>query len=164
MSIDSSQHSPTNAPSAEAIRDWGLRTIDQAHELGPIPVAGTPEWCALPDTDPRKRAAILDAAAVWAEEMSRADPLGEMNAFLDQLAQVDAELDRLIERRTSLAISQAQRWDRGPSWAELQRRRNTHTDKPATDPKAVRRWVERGTSTPDSVPTASPKAKDATAA
>jgi hypothetical protein len=30
------------------------------------PMAGTPEWCDLPDTDPRKLAALHDAAQHWA--------------------------------------------------------------------------------------------------
>jgi hypothetical protein len=29
------------------------------------PMAGTPEWCSLPDDDPRKLAALLDAARHW---------------------------------------------------------------------------------------------------
>lgn len=29
-------------------------------------MAGTPEWCALSDQDPRKLAALLDAAQHWA--------------------------------------------------------------------------------------------------
>jgi hypothetical protein len=30
------------------------------------PAIGTPEWCALDDDDPRKRAAVYDAAQHWA--------------------------------------------------------------------------------------------------
>jgi Protein of unknown function (DUF2742) len=30
------------------------------------PMAGSPEWCALPDGDPAKLAAIYDAARHWA--------------------------------------------------------------------------------------------------
>jgi hypothetical protein len=33
---------------------------------GPYPMLGTPEWCALQDDDPRKVAALLDAAQHWA--------------------------------------------------------------------------------------------------
>jgi hypothetical protein len=29
-------------------------------------MVGTPAWCALPDTDPAKLAALLDAARHWA--------------------------------------------------------------------------------------------------
>ncbi len=34
--------------------------------VGSYPMAGTPEWCALPDYDPAKTAALLDAARHWA--------------------------------------------------------------------------------------------------
>ena len=34
--------------------------------VGTWPTAGTPEWCALPDNDPAKLAALLDAAQHWA--------------------------------------------------------------------------------------------------
>lgn len=34
--------------------------------VGAWPMAGTPEWCALDDTDPVKTAALLDAAQHWA--------------------------------------------------------------------------------------------------
>jgi hypothetical protein len=33
---------------------------------GPLPMVGTPAWCDLDDTDPRKLAALLDAAQHWA--------------------------------------------------------------------------------------------------
>jgi hypothetical protein len=33
---------------------------------GTWPMAGTPQWCALPDDDPRKTAALFDAAQHWA--------------------------------------------------------------------------------------------------
>jgi hypothetical protein len=32
----------------------------------PWPIVGTPAWCALDDADPRKLAAVLDAAQHWA--------------------------------------------------------------------------------------------------
>ena len=34
--------------------------------VGSWPMAGTPAWCDLPATDPRKLAAIFDAAQHWA--------------------------------------------------------------------------------------------------
>jgi hypothetical protein len=33
---------------------------------GPWPMLGTPQWCALPDDDPAKNRAVLDAAQHWA--------------------------------------------------------------------------------------------------
>ncbi|MGO9283585.1 MAG: DUF2742 domain-containing protein [Mycobacterium sp.] len=43
------------APFLEAAKSW--------------PTVGTPAWCALPDDDPRKMAALLDAARHWALRM-----------------------------------------------------------------------------------------------
>ncbi|MCV7159369.1 DUF2742 domain-containing protein [Mycolicibacterium brisbanense] len=33
--------------------------------LGPLPTAGTPQWCALPDSDPRKLLALAAAGEHW---------------------------------------------------------------------------------------------------
>jgi hypothetical protein len=39
--------------------DWAQPYLDAA---GDYPLAGTPEWCALPESDRRKWASMLDAA------------------------------------------------------------------------------------------------------
>jgi hypothetical protein len=36
-----------------------------AGDVGERPVAGSPAWCALPDSDPRKVIALLDAGVFW---------------------------------------------------------------------------------------------------
>lgn len=36
-----------------------------AGHVGERPVAGTPSWCALPDDDVRKVAALFDAGVLW---------------------------------------------------------------------------------------------------
>jgi Protein of unknown function (DUF2742) len=51
------------APILEAVGSW--------------PLAGTPEWVALPDDDPAKLAALLDAARHWS---LRLDSLQEASA------------------------------------------------------------------------------------
>jgi hypothetical protein len=38
-------------------------------DAGPLPMAGTPEWRDLDDSDPRKVAALFDAAQHWALRM-----------------------------------------------------------------------------------------------
>lgn len=45
------------------VHEYVAPTLDQA---GSWPMAGTPEWCALPDDDPAKLAALYDAAQHWA--------------------------------------------------------------------------------------------------
>ena len=55
------------APILEAVGSW--------------PMAGTPEWCALPDSDPAKLAALLDASRHW-------------SVHLDSLQEASAEASR----------------------------------------------------------------------
>jgi hypothetical protein len=58
---------------------------------GTWPLAGSPEWCALPDDDPRKLAALFHAARDWCFRM-------ELNA------------EALIGAQASQAISAAADW------------------------------------------------------
>jgi hypothetical protein len=46
-----------------SVHEWVTRHLES---VGTWPMAGTPEWVALPDDDPRKLAALLDAAQHWA--------------------------------------------------------------------------------------------------
>jgi hypothetical protein len=46
--------------------DVHLFVASYLEQTGTWPMAGTPEWCALDDADPRKTAALLDAARHWA--------------------------------------------------------------------------------------------------
>jgi hypothetical protein len=48
------------------VHEWVQPYLDAA---GPVPTAGTPQWCGLDDTDPRKLVALLDAAQHWALRM-----------------------------------------------------------------------------------------------
>jgi hypothetical protein len=45
------------------VHEWVQPYVDAA---GPLPMVGSPAWCALEDNDPRKLAALLDAAQHWA--------------------------------------------------------------------------------------------------
>jgi len=49
-----------------SVHQWVLPKLAKA---GTWPTAGTPEWCALDDKDPRKWAALLDAGQHWALRM-----------------------------------------------------------------------------------------------
>jgi hypothetical protein len=56
--------------------------------MGSWPMVGTPEWCALDDADPRKLAALLDAAQHWALRLetcqqSRCDASREISGAAD---------------------------------------------------------------------------------
>ena len=46
-----------------SVHEWVQPYLDDA---GPLPMAGSPEWCALDDTDPRKATALFDASQHWA--------------------------------------------------------------------------------------------------
>lgn len=47
---------------------WEVHLVVQRllDAVGEWPMAGTPEWCALPNDDPKKLAGIYDAAQHWA--------------------------------------------------------------------------------------------------
>ena len=46
-----------------SVHEWVQPYLDDAESR---PTVGTPEWCDLDDTDPRKVAALFDAAQHWA--------------------------------------------------------------------------------------------------
>lgn len=64
--------------------------IEHLAEQSDWPLIGTPEWCALPDDDPRKMASVLDAAQHYA-------------LYLDGKGEALAE--------ASTAVSTAQDWN-----------------------------------------------------
>jgi hypothetical protein len=46
-----------------SVHEWVQPHLDAA---GPLPMVGSPEWCDLDDADPRRVAALFDAAQHWA--------------------------------------------------------------------------------------------------
>lgn len=48
-----------------SVHEFVTAAISQA-EVRSFPMVGTPAWCSLADGDPRKIAALLDAAQHWA--------------------------------------------------------------------------------------------------
>ena len=59
---------PDAAVSSQQVNWWEVHTFITPwfQAAGTYPMVGTPPWCALPDDDPRKWAALLDAAQHWA--------------------------------------------------------------------------------------------------
>jgi hypothetical protein len=57
----------TNATASAAVSWWAVHehVTPFLETSGSWPMAGTPAWCSLPDEDPRKLAALLDAARHW---------------------------------------------------------------------------------------------------
>jgi hypothetical protein len=54
--------------SSQQVSWWSVREYVRPVLLraGSWPMVGTPEWCGLADDDPRKIAAVFDAASHWA--------------------------------------------------------------------------------------------------
>jgi hypothetical protein len=97
------------------------------------PEYGGLEWCALPADDPRRHAALVHAAECWRLLCSSPH-------LADLLAEWQEWLARRTFSQTSSAISAAADW-RGlasaPTYAEIDRRRNTYTT-PALTPEQIR--------------------------
>jgi hypothetical protein len=57
-----------SAPGSQQVRWWDLREWMEPHlaDVGDWPMVATQAWLDLDDTDPRKLAAVLDAAQHWA--------------------------------------------------------------------------------------------------
>lgn len=69
---------------------WSVHTAVAAilADADTWPMVGTPAWCALPDDDPRKLAALCDAAQHWALrvetcQQARAEASHEISASAD---------------------------------------------------------------------------------
>lgn len=58
----------TITPERRYVRDWARELIARGHKTGDIPTFGSPEWCRLPDDDPRKGASAIRAAMAWLQE------------------------------------------------------------------------------------------------
>ena len=75
------------------------------------PIAGTPAWCALPDDDPRKLAALLDAAQHWALRMETCQAEQRRAKRWAECATRHAVIrKKLAEYQASHAISAAEDW------------------------------------------------------
>jgi Protein of unknown function (DUF2742) len=74
-------------------------------QAGDWPMAGTPEWCDLDDTDPRKTAALLDAAQHWALR-------------LETNQQSECEASRAVSAAADWSAIAAQLYQRAQFFAE----------------------------------------------
>lgn len=69
-------------------------------EAGSWPMVGTPAWCDLPDDDPRKRAAIFDAAQHWALRIETSQAaMAEASHDISAAADWPAIADHIKTRR-----------------------------------------------------------------
>ncbi|MGP3708766.1 DUF2742 domain-containing protein [Gordonia paraffinivorans] len=94
-----------------AVRDFVQRVAGTA---GPAPAAGSPEWCALADTDPAKLVAVLTAGtrmvleeqldALDARRRAAKDAALEVSEAVDWSAQARRIRDRADARRSGTYI------------------------------------------------------------
>lgn len=70
----------------ERLSQWAASMLAEA--AGQVPWVGTAEWAALPDGDPRKRAAVIYAALDWARQNTLAaqEERVELEYYADQFA------------------------------------------------------------------------------
>ncbi len=111
-------------------------TIEQA--LLQPPEYGSPEWLALPLDDPRRHAALVQAAERW--RLLTSSP-----HVVDVLFEFREWCRRAGFRQTSSAVSAAANWAGlagAPTYAELARRRAVFTT-PALTPEQIRTSVAR---------------------
>lgn len=58
------------SPESQQVSWWPVHEFITAMvnkaNVGPLPVAGTPSWCQLPDNDPRKLLALAASGEHWA--------------------------------------------------------------------------------------------------
>lgn len=121
----------THRADPAAVRAWAAGLLAQAWRIGPPPPAGSPTWRALPDTDPRKLAAVVAAALAWLRESTPEAIAGRLAAELDAIDRDRIERDKAV----SADLSAANDWGAcGPTHAELQRRRTLTSHLPCGAP------------------------------
>lgn len=117
-----------------AVLRWAAPMLTQAHDTGPIPFAGSPEWAALPNDDPRKAAAVVLTALVELHASTPAAIAAKRRAELDEIERTCRE--RIRSGAHDLSISTT--WAAiGPSYQDLERRRSSYTT-PALNPEQIR--------------------------
>lgn len=98
---------------------WAVHLIRRGRALGALPRYGSLAWCALPDNDPRKVAAVVVAAECWWVECDR-DHIADR--LRDQLA-VERQIQAAREAQEFAAVAAEVRSgaDR-PTWAKVRER------------------------------------------
>lgn len=113
---------PEDASAGDVTQIWAEQ---QFAALGVIeaPEYGSPAWVKLRAEDPRRAAALIEAAELWRRSRAR-------ETWLDQLAEDDPE--RWFALVTADADAEAKRLLRlmrlstRPTWTEIQTKRATH--------------------------------------
>lgn len=88
-----------------SVHEFVAAAIDRA-AVKDWPVAGTPAWCALADSDPRKLAAILVNGEYWSlrdetSQQMQATAASDIAAGTDNWGRVASEMRSLAEFRAA---------------------------------------------------------------
>jgi hypothetical protein len=57
-------------PAEPIVAGWASAIIERGRRVGPVPRFGSPEWEALPSSDPRFVASVALAAECWSDHCS----------------------------------------------------------------------------------------------
>ncbi|WP_278262831.1 glutaredoxin domain-containing protein [Nocardia sp. AG03] len=60
--------------SVETVRNWAAPYLQSAQRRGEIPELGSPQWASLPNGDPRKTGAVVEAAMRYVHQASAPEP------------------------------------------------------------------------------------------
>ncbi|WNV90951.1 DUF2742 domain-containing protein [Umezawaea sp. Da 62-37] len=118
-------------PDPDAVAAWATELLHRATTAGPIPVAGSAAWAALPDHDPRKPAAIVRTALAALRESTP-------DAVAQRVAAEWAASQREFRQRlkdASVDMSAAQDWGKVAGhlpFCVYAARRTTYATEPLT--------------------------------
>jgi hypothetical protein len=97
----------SSAVESQAVSWWSVREHIQPFidAVGTWPMVGTPAWCLLADDDPRKLAALYDAAMHWAVRVETCQQAhAEASRDISAAADWSAVAARDILRRNEIYI------------------------------------------------------------
>jgi hypothetical protein len=107
----------------DTVRTWIAPLLDRAHQVGPVPHAGSRAWKALPSNDPRKLAAVITAGLAWLDESTPQAIAARLVAELDQIDAVILARQQAASADVSTALGDQARLCYGPSYLVLELRR-----------------------------------------
>lgn len=116
-------HNAEHRADPSAVRRWLAPLIDRAHQAGTIPVAGSSAWQHLPGRDPRKLAAVAQAALAWLDDSTPAAIAARLAAECDRTDAAILTRQKATSADLSAAWTDQRRFSYGPSHLELELRR-----------------------------------------
>lgn len=103
----------------EARRAYVVPLIRRGRDAGPVHAYGSRAWELLPDSDPRKVAAVCIAAEAWATEADE-DTIRERLEV--EIAHLRHQLDTADAERFATVAADVRRHANAPTWSEVRER------------------------------------------